>query len=206
MAPLLIGPRCNRRVTCDSNPNNDRSESAIAADANNPHHLVGSSKKFTDPQTYAFSLAPYASLDGGQSWVEGVDAATNGPLQLLAGWGGTSDPAVAWDDGGKAFLISLAVTANAAGTLGLASYTSADGGRSWSPPNFFHSSPADDKQGAAGDMNPASPHHGNVYVVWDGPGGLNFARTLDHGATWLGMGAAPAGSVLSSTSFAPDVS
>ena len=204
MAALLIGPRCNRRVTCDSNPNNDRSESAIAADPNNPYHLVGSSKKFTNPHNYIFSLAAYASLDGGQSWVEGVDAATNGPLQLLSGWGGTSDPAVAWDDAGKAYLIGLAVTPGTTATLGLASYTSTDGGRSWSPPNFFHLGP-DDKQGAAGDTNPASPHHGNVYVVWDGAGGLNFARSLDHGATWIGVGAAPAGSVLAPSSFAPDV-
>jgi hypothetical protein len=205
MAPLLIGPRCNRRVTCDSNPNNDRSESAIAADANNPYHLIGSSKKFTDPQTYAFSLAPYASVDGGQSWVEGIDAATNGPLQLLAGWAGTSDPAVAWDDAGKAFLIGLAFGPGLnPALLGLAAYTSTDYGRTWSLPNFFYQAFAD-KQGAAGDMNPASPHHGNVYVVWDGGNGLSFARTLDHGATWIGTGASPAGSSLSPTSFAPDV-
>ena len=205
MAPLLIGPRCNRRVTCDSNPNNDRSESAIAADPNNPYHLVGSSKKFTDPQTYAFSLAPYASLDGGQSWVEGVDAATSGPLQLLPGWAGVSDPAVAWDDAGKAFLIGLAFGPGLSPAfLGLASYTSTDYGRTWSPPNHFHAA-ADDKQAAAGDMNPASPQHGNVYAVWDGPGGLDFARTLDHGATWIGTGAAPAGSVLAPSSFAPDI-
>ena len=51
MAPLLIGPRCNGRVTCDSNPDNDRSESAIAADLNNPYRLIVSSTKFTDPQT-----------------------------------------------------------------------------------------------------------------------------------------------------------
>ena len=108
MAALLIGPRCNRRVTRDSNPNNDRSESAIVPDPSNPYHLVGSSKKFTDPRTYAFSLALYASVDGGQSWVEGADVATNGPLQLLPGWAGVSDPAVAGDDAGKAFLIGLA--------------------------------------------------------------------------------------------------
>src|SRR5713226_6837497 len=125
MAPLLIGPRCNRRVTCDSNPNNDRSESAIASDPNHPYHLVGSSKRFTDPDHYIYSLATYASLDGGQSWVEGVDAATNGPLKLLPGWGGTTDPAVAWDDAGRAFLIGLAVIpGGGVGALGLASYTS----------------------------------------------------------------------------------
>ncbi len=205
MAALLIGPRCNHRVTCDSNPNNDRSESAIAADPNHPYHLVGASKEFTDPQTYAFSLAPYASLDGSQSWVQGVDAATNGPLQLLAGWAGVSDPTVAWDDAGEALLIGLAFGPGLnPAFLGLAAYTSTDGGRTWSLPNFFYQAFAD-KQTAAGDSNPASPHHGNIYVVWDGGSGLSFARTVDHGATWIGTGASPAGSVLSPNSFAPYV-
>src|SRR5713226_5234933 len=108
MAALLTGPRYNRPITRNSNPNNERSESAIVPDPSNPYHLVGSSKKFTDPRTHAFSLAPYTSVDGGQSWVEGVDVATNGPLQLLPGWAWVSDPAVAWDDAGKALLIGLA--------------------------------------------------------------------------------------------------
>jgi hypothetical protein len=96
---VLVGPRANIRVTCDASPSNDRSESALAANPLNPYNLVGSSKRFTNPQTYAFSLAAYATFDGGQSWTEAS------PLGLLSGWDGVSDPAVAWDDVGNAYLV-----------------------------------------------------------------------------------------------------
>src|SRR5689334_18297259 len=114
MAPVIL-QRCNRRVTCSPDPHNDRSESAVVANPTNPYNLVGASKKFTDPHTYAFSLAAYYSFDGGQSWGEAP------ALQLLntgdvdgAGitwtgdpWAGLSDPAVAFDDVGNAYLIGL---------------------------------------------------------------------------------------------------
>jgi hypothetical protein len=205
MAPVIMGPRVNRRVTCDLNPSNDRSEASLAANPLDPYNMVGASKRFVNPQTYDFSLATYATFDGGLSWVEGVDAATNGPLQLLSGWGGTSDPAVAWDNAGNAYLVALAGTPLATGTLGIAVYRSSDGGRSWSPPNFIHPVIGDDKQSAEGDYNPASPHYGNVYAAWDGPGGLLFARTTDHGISWKGIGTQPVGSSLSPASFAPEV-
>ncbi len=70
MPPLILGPRYNIRVTCDASPSNDRSESAIEANPTNPYNLVGSSKRFTNPQTYAFSLAAYSTFDAGRSWQE----------------------------------------------------------------------------------------------------------------------------------------
>jgi hypothetical protein len=197
MAPVLIGPRANIRVTCDTSPSNDRSESALAANPLNPYNLVGSSKRFTNPMTYAFSLAAYATFDGGVSWTEAA------PLGLLAGWDGTSDPAVAWDDIGNVFLVGLPF--QGAEPFAIAVYKSTDGGLTWSAPNLIHSAPGDDKQSAFGDMNPASPHHGNVYAAWDGPGGLLFGRTTDHGATWKGTGTNPVGTSLAPGSFAPQV-
>ena len=199
MPPVIIGPRCNRRVTCDSNPSNDRSESALAINPLNPYQMVGSSKRFTDPHTYAFSLAAYYSSDGGQSW---NDAS---PLQLLTQgdpgytgdtWVGTSDPAVAWDNMGNVYILALPfgvqTPADPNHLIGIAVYKSTDGGRTWSPPNLIHTSNGDDKQWIAGDNSSASPHAGNVYAAWDdgaGIGGsaLSFARTTDHGVTWKGI-------------------
>src|SRR5207245_4460583 len=72
-------------------------------------------------------------------------------------------------------------------------------------PNFIHASTGDDKQWAAGDNRPSSPHYGNVYAVWDDGSKLAFARTTDHGATWKGVGNQPIGTPLAFDSFAPEV-
>ena len=200
---VIVGPRCNRRVTCDSSALNDRSESSIAVNPLDAYNLVGSSKRFTNPSTYAFSLAAYATFDGGKSWID------SGPLPLLAGWAGCSDPSVAWDNAGNAYVAALpfgpgSATDATGPVIGIAMYKSSDGGRSWGLPTLIHSSGGDDKQWAAGDWNPTSPYFGRVYVVWDG-GNLLFARTTNQGATWIGTGASAAGSSIAPNSFAPSI-
>ena len=42
MSTIVHGPRVNRRVTCDSNPENARSESDIAVNPLNPYNIPGS--------------------------------------------------------------------------------------------------------------------------------------------------------------------
>jgi hypothetical protein len=197
----------NTQVTFDASTANARSESAITVNPVNPLNVVGSSKRFTNPQTYDFSLAAYASFDGGTSWTEAA------PLGLQPGWAGVSDPTLAWDAAGNVYLVGLAFGAGANTLIGMAIYRSTDGGQTWSAPNLIHQSPGDDKQWAAGDNNPASPHYGNVYVVWDDlpvnsgdPWTCAFARTLDSGATWSGTAGQGAGSALGNNSFAPQVS
>lgn len=208
MAPVILGPRCNTRVTCDPSPSNDRSESSLAVNPLDPYNMVGSSKRFTDPATYAFSLAAYATFDGGLSWNEAA------PLILPTPSGGapvagTSDPAVAFDNLGDAYLVALPFGPGLDGALiGIAVYQSDDGGRTWGPPNLIHESAGDDKQAAVGDTNPASPFYGYVYAAWDDgtpeSAHLRFARTTDNGATWKGAGAATINATsLASDSFAP---
>jgi hypothetical protein len=197
MPPLILGPRNNIRVTCDASPSNDRSESTIEVNPTNPYNLVGSSKRFTNPQTYAFSLAAYATFDAGRSWQEAP------PLGLLAGWDGVSDPTVAFDDLGGAYLVALPF--QGANPIAICVYKSTDGGLTWSAPNLIHSALGDDKQSAAGDSNPGSPFHGRVYAAWDGPGGLLFGRTIDYGLSWRGTGNNPVGTSLAPASFAPQV-
>jgi hypothetical protein len=201
LPPVILGPRCNRRVSCDFSPANARSESAIAVNPLNPYNIIGASKRFTNPARYEFSLAAYFTFDGGESWNEAP------PLALSTGWAGTSDPAVAWDSVGNAYLVGLPFAPGAGvPTIGIAVYKSSDGGRTWGSPNLIHSSVHDDKQWAAGDISPTSPHYGNVYTAWDDGSNLCFARSTNHGLTWKGTGTNPVGTVLATDSFSPEIS
>ena len=53
---------CNTQVTYDTNPANARGESALAINPLNGMSRVGASRSFTNPRTYEFSLAAYATL------------------------------------------------------------------------------------------------------------------------------------------------
>jgi hypothetical protein len=176
----------NIQITHETDENNARSESNVVIDPNDPSRMVAASKRFVNFHQYNFTLATSYSTDGGHTWHDSAPLATPGFTVL-------SDPTMAWDDSGNLLLAGLTgINPPAPTVLGIVIYTSTDGGKTWSAPNPIHSSSSDDKQWMAGDANPASPFHGNVYVVWD-DGGLAFARSTDHGATWVGAGGAPAG-------------
>ncbi len=190
----------NIRVTDETDLNNARSESSLAINPNNTQQIVAGSKRFVNYHAYDFTLATSYSTDGGLHWNDSA------PLALLPGWTGISDPAIAWDDSDNVFLVALPFNNPPGATiLGIAVYKSTDGGQTWSAPNLIHTSSADDKQWAAGDGNLGSPFGGRVYAAWDGPGGLCFARTLDHGSTWIGTGTSPAGTAIAPSSFSPEV-
>lgn len=202
--PVINGPRCNRRVSCSTSPLNARSESVIVINPQNPYNIIAASKKFTDPSSYKFILAPYSTFDGGASWIEAP------PLPLQPGWVGASDPAAAWDNQGNAYLVALPFKApepeDDIPIAGIAVYKSTDSGRTWGYPALIHSSKTDDKQWAAGDVNPNSPHCGNIYATWDDGNKLCFARSTNHGTIWKGAGTDPPGSVLAFDSFSPELS
>ncbi len=193
----------NVQVT-DVKRNYAKSESNIAINPNNPQIIVAGSKSFRKIMNYDFTLATAYSTDGGLSWADSAY------VPLNPGWGGISDPALAWDDVGNAYLVALpfrpGTATNYTGpTIGIAIYKSTDGGKTWSEPDLIHTSIGDDKQWAAGDSNPASPFHGQVYAVWDDGSNMRFARSLDHGNTWIGTGSNPAGSILVNDSFSPEI-
>ena len=195
----------NIEVTYDSNVNNARSESSIVINPKNSLQIVAGSKKFKDIQTYDFTLATAYSTDAGKTWHP------SGQLGLKQGWELLTDPALAWDDANNVYLVGLAgKNPPTFDTIGIAVYKSSDGGKTWGPPNLIHSSPGDDKQWAAGDnRNPGSPYHGRVYAVWDDGSYMRFARTVDHGNTWIGAGPVahpdPVGSILVDDSFSPEI-
>jgi BNR/Asp-box repeat len=191
----------NTQVTHDTDVNNARSESSLAINPNNPMQMVAASKRFTDIHTYDFTLATEYSVDGGVSWTDSA------PLQLV-GFTVMTDPTMAWDDQGNVFLVGLSgQNPPTWDAIGIVVYKSTDGGKTWSAPKPIHTSTSDDKQWVAGDSNPASPFHGRVYAVWDDVGGIDFARTLDHGGTWVGPGpgATAAGGVITSGSVFPEI-
>ncbi len=190
----------NIRVTHDTNLNNARSESSILINPNNPMQIVSGSKKFRDIHNYDFTLATEYSNDGGLGWHDSADLPMPG-FSLL------TDPALAWDDAGNVFLVGLSGNNPPTfDTVGIVIYKSTDGGKTWSAPNLIHTSTGDDKQWAAGDGNPVSPFHGHVYAVWDDSPGMRFARTKDHGATWIGAGTdVTPGTVLVNGSFSPEI-
>lgn len=196
----------NIQVTHDSDVNNARSESSLVINPNNPMQIVSASKKFKNIQTYDFTLATQYSTDGGHTWKDSAAFA-------MPGFTVMTDPTMAWDDAGNVFMVGLAgKNPPKWDTVGIVIYKSTDGGKTWSAANLIHQSAGDDKQWVAGDSNPASPHHGNLYAAWDDGNGtstwIDFARTKDHGATWIGAGAGspPAGTmIISDGSHFPEV-
>jgi hypothetical protein len=207
---VTLSHRGNVQVTFDDDPRADRSESNLVANPLNPSNMIGASKRFINPANYDFTMAAYATFDAGQTWTEAP------PLHLLTRgeggymgptWSGVSDPTIAWDNLGNAYLVALPFSNPPnANTIGIAVYESTDGGLSWGPPNLIHQSGGDDKQWATQDASVLSPYYGNIYAAWDDGSNLAFARTTDHGATWTGVGDTPVGTPLASNSFAPILS
>ncbi|MGO4395231.1 hypothetical protein AB4Z46_28125 [Variovorax sp. M-6] len=189
------------RQATQSTPVQSRSESVIAINPLNEQNMIGASKKFIDPAKYRFKLGPIYTFDAGLTWHESQ-------LPLQNGWDGMTDPTVAFDDFGNAFLVGepLRFDPTDLTGLGMAVYRSSDGGITWQPPMRLTTDTTDDKQWVLCDNNATSPYRGNVYVVWAASSPLRFARSTDHGATWKGKGGDPPGSTLVSYAFAPDIS
>jgi len=210
-----VFPEENVQVTSGT-PKEARSESFIAVNPRNRSNLIAASKKFSNPDTYRFTIGVRVSFDKGISWQDAT-------LPLLPEWTehagdidvegpGMTDPAVVFDDFGNAFMVGEPLRyadrfGTTLDTIGMFVYKSVDGGLHWSAPTPLHvGDKSDDKSWIACDNNPSSPHYGNVYIVWGAGGPLRLARSTDHGASWKGVGAAAPGSQLADRTFAPEVS
>lgn len=199
-------PSGNVQATA-STPLQARSESVIAINPKNPKNMIGASKKFIDPSIYLFQLGVIYTQDGGSSWFESE-------LPLQPGWDAMTDPTVAFDSFGNAFLVGepnrfhrdKAGTSDDLEGLGMVVYRSQDGGVTWQEPVRLTTDTHDDKQWVICDNHPSSPFYGNVYIAWGANSPLRFCRSTDHGVTWTGKGQESPGTSLVSFAFSPELS
>lgn len=163
------------------------SEVTLAQNPRDPQNFVGASKMFTDNENYVFRIGTYASSDGGRSWID------NGQLPGLEQFEITSDPVVAFDSHGTAYVEVLAARGPEQRSA-LYLYASKDGGRSWSAPQLVTDDPSgfNDKNWLAADITDGQ-YAGSLYTTWvqivGAPGRedeyrILFARSTDGGATW----------------------
>jgi hypothetical protein len=179
------------QVSVSLSPMNDHSESHLVANPNNPLHMVGGSKFFTEPSNYVFKDGTYTTFDGGKTWLQ----------QVIPGydkWTITSDPVAAIDDQGNVHYAVLTANKTVNGCRsnfqgsGMYVSTSRDGGIIWENPVEVHLTKdgglGDDKQWIAADWHAKSPYRGNVYIVWDlftdEGSGVAFARSTDRGKSF----------------------
>lgn len=173
-----------------SNECGPQSETYITINPSQPSTLAaGSNEIFRDP------MRGYFSSDGGVAW-GGVDL----PLPAAQGANGHrfgSDPSLAFDTQSNVFYSYIVVffgNGNGINGTEMAVARSADGGKTYPFVNFFSFSSGknhfNDKPMITADTNANSPFKDNVYVAWDAAsggsssGGLRFARSTDHGATF----------------------
>ncbi|MBV8520022.1 MAG: IPT/TIG domain-containing protein [Acidobacteria bacterium] len=194
------------------NPNNGvenyQGEMQISVNPNNPMQLIaGANSFYRDPSATCQAPAGssvtfgtqalYGSSDGGVTWTYRCapwhPSVTAGVTGANAYFG--SDPAMAWDNQGRAYAVYMLLSQNGTGTLAGASIViarSTDVGNTWTPlgviVNRINISTAlDDKEMVAID-NSAGPasvksHPGRIYVVWD-EGNIERVAYSDDGAAW----------------------
>ncbi|HEV2687612.1 MAG TPA: sialidase family protein, partial [Bryobacteraceae bacterium] len=173
-----------------SNECGPQSETFITLNTRSPKSIAGGSNEI-----FRLPMRGYASSDGGSHWT-GVDL----PLPPAIGANGIdfgSDPSLAFDTIGNVFYSYIVVFFSAnRGINGteLAVARSTDGGKTYPSADFFSFSSGqdhfNDKPMIAADTNTGSPFRDSVYLAWDAAsggsssGGIRFARSTDHGATF----------------------
>lgn len=172
-----------------SNECGPQSETFIAINPSNSSGLAAGSNEI-----FRLPMRGYFSSDGGANW-GGVDLPLPPPKGNGIDFG--SDPGLAFDSRGNVFYSFIVVYfGNGSGINGtaMAIARSTDGGVTYLQLTLFSqeggSNHFNDKPMITVDTNPRSRFKDNVYVAWDAAlggstsGGLRFARSTDHGATF----------------------
>jgi len=156
---------------------NDFSEVMVSLDPTDPNHLLGASKFFYNPASYAFYTGVFESYDSGLTWTE---------LQPpgVSVYSLTSDPVTTFDELGNGYFTLLT-----RGPTGL-DMLKKQPGLGWEWPVIVDRTTSTDKQWIMGDQDPLliSPFAGNLYMSWTSFGGpvtgIVFSRSLDRNNLW----------------------
>jgi hypothetical protein len=179
----------------------------VAINPLDSNHIIAISKKFIDPAKYHFTVEPVVTHNGGFTW-------TPLPLPAPPSWDGMTDPVVAFDHQGTAYVIAEPLRFDPADIVvtGLQVFRMPNGSANWSAPQTLIVGRAvdrnDDKSWMACDRGAGSAWKGRLYVAWGVGEALRVARSKDGGATWIGAGNLSAGANVPGTSgvFAPEIS
>lgn len=173
-----------------SNECGPQSETFITLNTANPQVLAGGSNEI-----FRLPMRGYYSSDGGANW-GGVDLPLP-PPKTKSGLDFGSDPTLAFDSSNNLFYGYIVVHFGAGNGINgteMAVARSTNGGRTYPSATFFGfengANHFNDKPMITADANVNSPFRDNVYLAWDAAsggsigGGVRFARSTDHGATF----------------------
>lgn len=160
-------------------------EVLVAADPENPNHLLACTMVAPKLSEQLYTAAAYVSFDGGVSWQES--------LQINEGWQ-IADPACAYGPGGVAYLTVLVQGyAGDSARSRMLFFKSSDSGRTWSKPLEL---PTIDREYLTVD-NTTEKFRGRIYVHGTGVvrsierepriiTGIDLFRSADGGNSFLG--------------------
>ena len=140
------------------------------------------------------TMALFGSTDGGQTWTYNCapwPASVTGGVSGAAFWFG-SDPALSWDNQGRAYATYMLISQSSAGASGASIVTarSTDNGASWQSlgtvtSGITSTTIGNDKEMMAIDntTGQAFSHPGRIYVIWDAANSEKIAFS-DNGTSW----------------------
>jgi hypothetical protein len=186
---------------------NYQGENNISIDPNNPQHIVAHSNTFFKDTTPACqsptggtantfgTMSLFGSTDGGATWTYNCapwPSGASGGVPSAAFWFG-SDPALSWDNLGRAYACYMLISEDSTGANFGASIVvarSSDNGTSWQNLGIVINDIAtttngDDKEMMAIDNTSGQPfsHPGRLYVIWDQNNNEVISHS-DNGTTW----------------------
>jgi hypothetical protein len=199
----------NASVGTNTDPGNGvegyQGENSISIDPNNPLHLIAFSNTFfkdSTPQCQSptggtantfGTMALFGSTDGGATWTYNCapwPATITGGVAGATFWFG-SDPALAWDNLGRAYATYMLISQSASASgAAIVTARSSDNGASWQSLGTVVNGIASTTQGNDKEMmaidntsGQAFSNPGRIYVIWDAANAEKIAYS-DDGAAW----------------------